>query len=91
MENNFMEPNFVRILIWLGAVAVVWISARAIVSLLGSDASGNSKATWIALIVCAPIIGPVAYWLCSGGIEFSNGTPAEREALLKARINKNEN
>lgn len=86
-----MEPNLVRILIWLGAVAVVWISARAIVSLLESGASANSKATWIALIVCAPIIGPAAYWLCSGGIEFARGTPADREALLKARINKNEN
>jgi hypothetical protein len=42
----------------------------------------------VAVIVCAPVVGAVAYWLVSGGSEFAKGTPEEREALLKSRLNK---
>jgi hypothetical protein len=85
-----MEPAVVRVLFWFAAFAVTWISARAIVAVLRSNASDNSKASWIAGIVCAPVVGPLVYWLCSGGGEFSTGTPQGREALLKARMNRDE-
>jgi hypothetical protein len=84
-----MEPNTVRFLIWLAAVAITWISARAIVAVLRSESPDNSKATWIAIIVCTPILGAIAYSLLSGGSEFSKSTPEEREALLKSRLNRN--
>jgi hypothetical protein len=84
-----MEPNTVRFLVWLAAVAVTWISSRAIVTLLKSEAPDNSKATWLAIIICTPVVGAIAYWLLSGGSEFARGTPEDREALLKNRINRN--
>jgi hypothetical protein len=83
-----MEPNTVRFLVWLAVVAITWVSARAVIAVLKSDSPDNTKATWIAAIVCTPLLGAVAYWLLSGGFEFSKGTPEEREALLKNRLNK---
>ena len=85
-----MEPNIVRFLIWLAAVAITWVSALAVISILKSESSDNTKAIWIAVVVCTPVVGALAYWLFSGGIEFSKGTPEEREALLKSRLNRNE-
>ena len=85
-----MEPSTVRFFIWIAAVAVTWISARAILEIVKSHASENAKAVWISISICAPIIGPLIYWLISGGFEFSKGTPEDREASLKSRVNRNE-
>ena len=83
-----MEPTTLCFLVWLAAIGVTWISARAILSTLKSELSENTKATWIAFIVCTPIIGAVTYWLFSGGPEFTKNTPEEREAALKRRLNQ---
>jgi hypothetical protein len=84
-----MEPITVRILLWLAAFVIAWFAARAALSVLKSEKSDSAKATWIAIIVCTPIIGPIIYWLCTGGDEFSKESPEAREALLKARLNRN--
>lgn len=85
-----MEPNFARILLLLLAFAIAWIAARAILSVIQTASTDNMKASWIALIICLPIIGAALFWLCSGSSTLPHGTPAQREALLKARMNRDD-
>lgn len=85
-----MESNITLALSWLVAFAVAWIAARGILAVLKSEASDTIKASWIALIICLPIFGAVLFWLFSGASVLPQGTPEEREALLKAQLNRNE-
>lgn len=85
-----MTSNNTLILSSLIAFVLVWIAARTILAVLKSNGSDNTKASWIALIVVVPIIGAVLFWLFSGASVLPQGTPEEREALLKARLNRDD-
>lgn len=84
-----MDINTIRLVVWLGAIGSVWLSVRAIIEVMKSPASDNGKALRVAFIVCTPFIGPIVYLLLGGSASDKESLEA-KEALLKARLNRNE-
>ncbi|MEZ0216659.1 MAG: PLDc N-terminal domain-containing protein [Rariglobus sp.] len=81
-----MAPITIRLLVCISAFLVMWTTARAVVSVLKSSSSDNIKASWIAFAFCAPLIGPIVYWLFSHSASEKEELEA-REVTLKARFN----
>ena len=85
-----MESAPLQIFVWLVLFGTTWISVRSVLEVFKDQRTDFNKATWISIIVCLPMLGPLLF-VFLGGTSSSRDELIQKDAAIKARFNSGGN